>query len=157
MAKQQCLVCKEQFEIGKWTCADGVANHVVEMKTYRALDAPSDAGKPTEGTLMPIVRGRTVICNIPPARKVMEGGEVRMVGEGSVEFLNGRYSTSDPEKQYWLDKKPAYSASEEAWKANWLSKDELLAEKELQLQAIQQRLENERNELLAQVKQQKRA
>ena len=38
------------------------------------------------------------------------------------------------------------------WKAVWLTKDELFAEKELELKAREQRLENERNELLASTK-----
>ena len=75
-----------------------------------------------------------------------------MVGEGSVEFINGRFSSSDPEIQYWLDKKAAYNATEDQWKAVWLTKDELFAEKELELKAREQRLENERNELLASTK-----
>jgi hypothetical protein len=93
----ECVVCKKEFGVGQWACSDGVSNHVVEEKTYRVLDAPSEAGRPAEGSLMPIVRGRTTVCNIPPPRKVMEGGEVRHVGEGSVEFINGRFSSKDPE------------------------------------------------------------
>ena len=154
--KWKCINCNKEFMVGEWACSDGISNHVVEEKTYRVLDAPSDAGKPAEGTLMPIVRGRTTVCNIPPPKKVMEGGEVRQIGEGSVEFINGRFSTSDPEIQYWLDKKPAYQATEDQWKATWLSKDEQLAEKEIALRAVERRLENERNELLAQVKQKTR-
>lgn len=153
----KCTVCEKKFKVGDWTCSDGVQNHVVAEKTYRVCDAPSDPGKPADGSLMPIVRGRTMVCNIPPAKKVMEGGEVRMVGEGSVEFINGRYSTTNPEIQYWLDKKSAYNASEEQWKNTWLSKDELLEEKRLEVMALQQRVENERNALLNQVKQQKSA
>lgn len=148
----KCETCNKDFGVGHWSCSDGVSNHIVAEKTYRVLDAPSDAGRPAEGSLMPIVRGRTTVCNIPPPRKVMEGGEVRMVGEGSVEFINGRFSTKDPEIQYWLDKKPGYSATEDQWKRNWLTKDELLAEKEMQLQGLESRLENERNDLLTQVK-----
>lgn len=151
--KWNCEVCGKDFGIGQWSCTDGITNHVVSEKVYRVLDAPSDSGRPADGTLMPIVRGRTVVCNIPPPKKVMESGEVKMIGEGSVEFINGRFSTKDPEIQYWLDKKPGYSATEDQWKRNWLTKDELLAEKELQLQAAEQRLENERNELLSSVKQ----
>lgn len=149
----QCLNCKKKFESGQWTCIDGVSNHVVEEKTYRVLDAPSDRGTVAPGSSAPIVRGRTMVCNIPPAKKVMDKGEVRMIGEGSVEFINGRFTTSDPEIQYWLDKKPGYSATEEQWKRNWLSDKELLAEKEIELRAREQRIENERNELLAMTKQ----
>lgn len=148
----KCKVCEKEFKVGDWTCMDGQSNHIVDEKTYRALDAPTAPGRPAEGTLPPIVRGRTLVCNIPPPKKVMKDGEVQMVGEGSVEFINGRFSSSDPEIQYWLDKKAAYNATEDQWKAVWLTKDELFAEKELELKAREQRLENERNELLASTK-----
>ena len=98
-----------------------------------------------------------MVCNIPPDQKVMEGGEVRWTGQGSVEFINGRFTTSNPVQQYWLDKKPAYNMTEDQWKNAWLTKDELIAERELNVRALQQRLEAQQNELLAQVKQQKRA
>lgn len=153
----QCEVCNKTFKEGDWTCEDKISNHIVAEKTYRVLDAPADPGRPADGTLPPVIRGRTTVCNIPPPKKIMEGGEVRMVGEGSVEFLNGLYATSDPEKQFWLDKKPGYSATEEQWKSVWLSKTEQLAEKELELRAARERLENERNELLAMTKQRARA
>lgn len=148
----KCSICEKEFEVGQWTCSDGVRNHVIAEKTYRVLDAPADSGRPADGTMRPVVRGRTVVCNIPPPKKSMQDGEVRMIGEGSVEFINGTFTTSDPEIQYWLNKKPGYNASEDAWKRNWLSSDELLAEKELALKAMEQRLENEKNELLGQVK-----
>ena len=155
--KWTCLTCGKEFGVGKWTCTDGISNHVVAEKIYRVCDAPAEPGQPADGSKMPVIRGRTTVCNIPPPRKVMEGGEVRMVGEGSIEFINGRYATSDPEKQYWLDKKPGYSATEDQWKANWYTKDEMLADKELQLIAAKQRLESERNELLAMQKAQRGA
>jgi len=148
-----CEVCEKKFSPGQWTCSDKISNHVVAAKTYRSLDAPSDPGRPAAGSLPPVVRGRTMVCNIPPPQKVMEKDEVRWIGEGSVEFINGMYTTTDPQKQYWLDKRPAYNATEEQWKNTWHTKDERLAEKETQLRAMSERLENERNELLAQTKQ----
>lgn len=149
----KCNNCGKKFEVGQWKCADGTTNHVVDEKVYRCLDAPADPGRPAEGSLNPIVRGRTMVCNVPPPKKEVENGEVKYIGEGAVEFLNGRFTTSDPEIQYWLDKKPAYNATEEQWKNTWHTKDERLAEKELELRALQQRLESDRNDLLAQTRQ----
>jgi hypothetical protein len=154
--KYNCTECGKEFGVGEWICADGTVNHKVSEKVYRALDVPLDPGKPAAGTLGPVVRGRTVVCNIPPPKKVMENGEVHSVGEGSVEFVNGIYSTTDPEIQYWLDKKPGYQASEEQWKQKWYTSEELIAEKEIELNAKAARLENERNELLTQVQKQKK-
>src|SRR3954466_15959463 len=152
--KWKCEICEKEFKVGDWICQDGISNHVVAEKTYRALDAPADPGRPASGSLTPVVRGKTVVCNIPPAKHVIDPAtkEARQVGEGSVEFLNGRYSTRDPERQYWLDKKPGYNSTEDQWKACWLTKDEMLEEKRLQLVAMEQRLENHQNDLLAQTK-----
>ncbi len=148
----KCDVCGKKFKIGEWTCHDGIRNHTVQEKTYLVCDAPQDPGKPADGSLPPIVRGRTKVCNIPPPKKVMENGEVKYIGEGSVEFINGRFSTNDPEIQYWLDQKRAYNRSEADWEACWLTSTERLAKKELELVAYEQRLQSERNELLAQTK-----
>lgn len=154
IATQQfkCLECGQSFAPGSWTCADGQSMHRVESKTYRMTDAPADPDRTAPGTPQIIVRGRTVITKIPPPTKVIEGGEVRWVGEGSVEFVNGRYSTDNPEQQYWLNKKPFCNATEEQWKRAWLTKEELLAEKELDLLSMQSRLEIQQNELLSQTK-----
>ena len=148
----KCLICNKEFKVGEWTCSDGVGNHVVAEKTYRAIDAPSDPGQVAPGSFKQILRGQTVVCNIPPAKKVMVNGEVTMIGEGSVTFINGRFTTDNPELQYWLDKKPAYNCTEEQWKSVWMSKEEQLEEKRLELVAMQSRLENQQNELLAQTK-----
>lgn len=148
-----CTTCGKGFTVGEWLCASG-QNHTVEEKTFLSLDPPSAPGQYVGQP--PIIRGKTTVCNIPPPKKVMEGGEVKMVGEGSVEFINGKYTTGDPEKIFWLEKKPAYNATIEQWKAVWWTREEINSEKELELKAKEQRLENERNELLAQVKQKHR-
>ena len=151
----KCLTCGKKFKVGEWTCQDGVSNHVVEEKIYRALDAPQDIGyadskgTPLDGSLF----GETVVCSIPPPKKIIgENGEVSWSGEGSVVFHRGRYSTKDPEKQYWLDQRSAYNHSEEEWSARWLSMSQRLQLREQELHAREQRLENDRNELLAQTK-----
>lgn len=145
----KCLECGKKFGVGQWTCADNVSNHRVEEKTYRVLDAPSDPSTKDAS----LKDGRTIVCNIPPAHKVMEGTEAKLVGEGHVEFVRGRYATSDPEQQYWLDKKPAYNATEEQWRGAWYSDAQQLELGRLELAAARQRLENERNELLEKTKQ----
>ncbi|HXF14700.1 MAG TPA: hypothetical protein VN517_16205 [Terriglobales bacterium] len=154
MAQQwKCTACGKKFGIGEWKCADEISNHVVEEKTYRSADAPSDPGHPANGGMDSRRDGQTVVCNIPPARKMGEGADVRWVGEGSVTFIRGRFATSDPEQQYWLDKKPGYNVTEEQWAAAWLSDGQKLEMEKMQLKAERQRLENDRNELLAQTKQ----
>lgn len=141
----KCTECGKKFGVGDWTCSDGISNHRVEEKTYLCLDAPSDPSTKD----MSLKDGRTVVCNVPPAKKVMEGDQVRMIGEGSVEFIRGRFATSDPEQQYWLDKRPAYNATEEEWRNVWYSDRQKIEIDKMENAAMKQRLENERNELLA--------
>lgn len=152
----KCENCGKDFTVGEWQCVDGTS-HVVPKKEYRTLDAPLDPGRAAEGSMNSMIRGRTVVCNIPPATKVMENGEVKWVGEGSVEFINGYFATTNPEHQYWLDKKPAYNATLAQWKERWLTSNERLADKELELTAMATRLENERNDLLSQTRQKVKA
>jgi hypothetical protein len=147
LATWKCENCGKKFTVGDWTCSDG-SNHVVAEKTYRCLDAPSD---PSSKDAL-LKEGRTVVCNIPPPTRVMDGQDAKWVGEGSVEFIRGRFATTDPVQQYWLDKKPGYNATEEQWKSVWYSQSQQLELGRMELAAAQQRLENERNELLAMTK-----
>lgn len=147
----KCTECNKKFGVGQWVCSDGISNHKVAEKTYLVLDAPSDPSTKNDS----LKDGRTVVCNIPPPHRVMEGNDAKWVGEGSIEFIRGRYATTDPEKQYWLDKKPGYNATEEQWRSVWFSDAAQLELGKLELVTARQRLENERNELLSQIKQQK--
>jgi hypothetical protein len=149
-----CLNCEKEFAVGDWLCINGVTNHVVAAKEYLLADAPTDPGHPERGGMDSKRDGRTRICNIPPPKKVMRGDEIQWVGEGYVEFIRGRFSTSDPEAQYWLDRKGGF-CTEAEWQAAWLSQSQQLEIREMGLRAREQRLENDRNELLTQVKQQK--
>jgi hypothetical protein len=151
----KCVNCDETFRVGDWLCVDKLTNHVVERKEYLLADAPSDPGHASSGGMDSLRDGRTIICNIPPPQKVMEGDEVKWVGEGHVEFVRGRYSTTDPQQQYWLDRKGGF-CSQERWEQVWLSQSQQLQLKEMSLKAREQRLENDRNELLTQVQKQKK-
>ena len=148
----KCLRCERTFKEGQWICEDGQSNHEVAEKTYRSLDATHDPGNPHAER-----DGRTRVCNIPPAKKVMVGNDVRWEGEGSVDFIRGRFSTTNPEIQYWLDKRPAYNATEEQWKTAWLTDFQQVTLEKMQLKADRERLEMERNELLAKTKKEKGA
>lgn len=147
----KCVKCEKTFKVGEWLCEDRVTNHVVAEKEYLLADAPTDPGHPERGGMDSKRDGRTRICNIPPPQKVMEGDEVRMIGEGYVEFVRGRFSTTDPQAQYWLDRKGGF-CTQAQWEAAWLSQSQQLEIKEMNLKAREQRLENERNELLAKTK-----
>jgi hypothetical protein len=147
----KCNVCGKKFSVGEWTCADGQSNHVVEMKEYLLADAPTDPGHPANGGVDSLRDGRTRICNIPPDKQIVRNGEVSIIPGGYVEFIRGRFSSDNPEIQYCLDKKKGW-CSEEQWNTAWLSQNQRLDIKTMQLQALEQRLENQQNELLAQQK-----
>lgn len=147
----KCEVCGKKFTVGEWTCADGMTNHIVAAKEYLLADAPTDPGHPINGGEGSLRDGKTRICNIPPDKQVVVNGELRAMPGGYVEFVRGRYGSTDPEIQYYLDKKGGF-CTEAEWSAVWLSKTQQLQLREMKLQAAEQRLQNERNELLTQVK-----
>jgi hypothetical protein len=150
----KCLVCEKKFSVGEWICQDGQSNHVVASKEYLLADAPTDTGRPERGGMDSLRDGRTRICNIPPDKQAVVNGELRGIPGGYVEFIRGRYSSDNPEIQYCLDKKGGF-CTQERWESVWLSQSQQLELKEMSLHAREQRLENERNELLSQVKKQK--
>src|SRR5438105_2778437 len=98
LAIWKCKTCGKDFKVGDWVCADGQTNHTVEAKEYLLADAPSDPGHVAPGSTINVALrdGRTRICGIPPPKKVVEGTDTRFVGEGYVEFIRGRFATSDP-------------------------------------------------------------
>jgi hypothetical protein len=152
----KCEVCEKTFKVGDWICQDGQVNHKVAYKLYLLADAPSDPGHLALGSnINPALReGRTRICNIPPDKTVLRNGEAVTVPGSYVEFIQGRFSSNDPEIQYCLDKKGGF-CSQEQWDAAWLTDNQRLTKQRLELDAMAQRLENDRNELLAQQKQQR--
>lgn len=116
-----CLSCGEQFAAGDWLCSNG-QKHVLTEKTYLLNDAPAqfprdEAGKPLPKT------GRTIITNIPPgvpASAVPPGSDDPMYGGGTVTFYDGRYQTTDPLEQFYLDQRRGY-CTEAEWEAAWLT------------------------------------
>jgi hypothetical protein len=153
MQSWKCIECNKKFGVGDWTCADGQSNHVVEAKTYLMADAPSDPGHPEKGGADSLRDGRTRICNIPPDKTVLRNGESAIIPGGYVEFIRGRYETSNPEIQYYLERtRSKHFVSEDQWSQAWLSQSQHMELREMKLAAREQRLENERNELLSQTK-----
>lgn len=147
----KCLECGKKFGPDGFACVDGTSIHVVETKEYLLNDAPSDPGHPERGGMDSRRDGRTRICNIPPDRTVLKNGEAALVPGGYVEFIRGRFSTNNPEIQYYLEKKGGF-CTESEWAAAWLSQSQQLDMREMKISAQEQRLENERNALLAKTK-----
>ena len=145
-----CLECDKNFKPGEYECTPG-QKHVVKAKRYYMDDAPT---VPEWRDGRPFINkgaSRTVVLNIPPEQVRKEGEEIVRVPGGSVEFVRGMFETTDPEHQFYLDRK-AGLCSEERWKEVYLNDDEKMQIEKMQLAAERTRLENERNELLAHVK-----
>jgi hypothetical protein len=98
-----------------------------EEKTYLLADAPQQSGLTSERKPLP-KSGRTiVVLPIAEVRDAVPGSyETTLTAQEigtAVEFVNGRYSTSDPEIQRHLDARGGW-CSEEQWEAAWLSDEE---------------------------------
>lgn len=152
----KCETCGKKFTVGEFLCADGQTNHLVARKEYLLADAPSDPGHPANGGMDSLRDGRLRICNIPPDKSVQVAGEVQRVPGGYVEFIRGRFATTDPETQYYLDKKGGY-CTEAQWEHAWLSNNQQLLLEQQRLSAMRARLESQENELLAMTRAQKTA
>lgn len=145
-----CLECEKDFQAPNWVCATG-ANHVVEEKRYYMADAPTCV-ELRNG--MPYVNKRdscTRVLNIPPEKKVEEAGEIQRIPGGIVDFVRGMFATTDPEIQFYLDKKEGL-CSKERWEEVYLTDNEKMELHKLKMQSQFNRLEQNYNELLAKVK-----
>jgi hypothetical protein len=147
----KCQECGNEFGVGDWLCNDGATNHVVESKEYLMDDAPSDPGHAAIGGADALRDGRTRVCNIPPDKTVLRNGETALIPGSYVEFVRGRFSTTNPEIQHYLNKKGGF-CNEARWRQVWLSQEQQFELDKMKLAADRQRLENDRNELLSQVK-----
>lgn len=150
----KCLECEKEFKDGDWEpCGAEGVKHRVQSKQYFMDDAPTHVetkdGKPyiNKGT------SRTTVLNVPPERKVRDGDDLRIIPGGSVEFVRGRFTTDDPEIQFYLEKKKNL-CDETRWNEVYLNDDEKMALERMALKAERSRLESERNELLKMVQDQ---
>ena len=146
----KCENCGKTFTVNEWMC-DEAYPHIVKEKEYLLNDAPSDPGMSRDRINEALRHGTTRICNIPPDKLIQNGTETIRIPGGYVEFRQGRFSTNNPEVQYYLDKKGGFCTKEQ-WDAAWLTPQQQLEQKQLEVEAMKQRLEVERNELLAQTK-----
>src|SRR5579859_3144975 len=148
-----CLECDKDFKPGNWECTPGIP-HVVPLKKYFMDDAPTVIQYDALNNRHPYIdkkSARTLVLNIPPERKEQNGDEFIRIPGGSVEFVRGRYETTNPEIQFYLDRK-AGLCSEERWNEVYLNDDEKLQIQQMQVKAAQHRLEQDRNELLERIK-----
>lgn len=147
----KCKNCEQEFKAGDWICATG-ENHVVEAKAYYMDDAPTVADR--DGKIDK--HATTTVLNIPPERQVKVGNDVQRQGGGSVVFVRGRFDTTDPEQQFYLDKHKGL-CNKARWEAVYFSSEEKQQMERMELDARQRRIEAQENALLAKVQKQVRA
>ena len=143
------------FNPPNFECFPGM-KHLVENKRYYMADAPT-VREWRDG--MPFINkgaARTVVLNIPPEKQIREGENVTRIPGGSVEFVRGLFETTDPEIQFYLDRKDGL-CSKERWEEVYINDDERAQMRNMELKAREQRLQDRENELLSMVKKQKSA
>lgn len=93
--------CGKEFEPGNWECMPGVL-HQVAPKTYYMADAPyCDFKRDADG--MAFRSSRTRLHAIPDDQVRDERGNQKTVSYQPVIFVQGRYETTNPREQFYLE------------------------------------------------------
>lgn len=145
LQKFNCLNCEKEFEAGDWYCKDG-SLHRVQSKIYYVIDAPADRRDCKNSRLM--------ILNLIPERQETRGNDIVRVPGKHVEFVRGLYETDDPQYQIALDKRNNVFHGDEGrklWENAYMSDAEKQQLDKIRLQGEVNRLQVERNQLLAEV------
>ena len=147
MALQEfkCTRCEKKFRAPEWDCADGQP-HEVEEKEYYVLDAPADRRD--------CRNSRLTICNVIPEQKRTQGNDIIFIPGTNVEFIRGTFKTSSPQIQMGLDhRKGVYHGAEgkKLWEDKYFSDTEKAEMQRIEMRSEMQRMEHQKNELLAQV------
>lgn len=151
-----CLACDAQFSPrkGEFYCPTGEP-HRLAPKTYYMDDAPTDPGPFENGVATGDNRrhSRCIVSNLVPEKHYIQGTERKHVPGRDVIFIRGTYTTEDAEEQYWLDRKPGL-CTKARWEEVYLTDHQKIELQRMEIAAARNRLEIERNELLAMAKNQ---
>jgi hypothetical protein len=94
---------------------------------YLLADAPQQSGFTSEGRPLPKAGRTIIVLSIAAVSDAAPGSyETTLTAQEigtAVEFVNGKFSTADPEIQQHLDARGGW-CSEEQWEAAWLSQAE---------------------------------
>jgi hypothetical protein len=94
--------CGKEFKFGAWECFPGV-KHTVEAKTYYLNDAPHcDPKLDPDG--LSLRASRSHVHVIPEKKFKDENGNLVIQATPPVLFVQGQYSTTDPEQQYFIER-----------------------------------------------------
>lgn len=154
--KFKCLgICKREFTFGDWECFPG-QSHEVEAKSYYLADAPfmskHDLEKDPDGLMLR--NSQTYLHCIPERTFKDDTGQLAKHTFQPILFKRGRFETTNPMEQYYLERSK-HPVSYEKWfeayhtpKQKQNIKDNSLVTREREIE----RKEREVNDLLAQAK-----
>ena len=149
--KNRCLACGLEFTYADgFDCAAQPGRHTVESKEYYHLGA---------GHIQNIRERRkfSPTLNLKSDMEVRDKitGQISRVEGVLVHFREGgKYETSDPQEQYYLDMHPAVMSGKEgmdAWDRMYLTQDQQTQKAQSQLQELQRQIRDS-NALLDRVK-----
>lgn len=156
-----CLTCGNKFDPqqAQFNCPTGQP-HKLPVKIYYKDDAPSDPGPFIMSPHGPIATGgnrkhaQTIIANLVPERTIIRDGQTQVVPGRSVTFIRGMYSTDLAEEQFYLDirERDGATCDKARWEEVYLTDHQRLELQKMDLSAREQRLEQDRSDLLSKVK-----
>lgn len=144
-----CTVCKKGFDYPDFDCTRQPGKHSVETKNYYHLGGASIQNPRDRRMFSP-----TVVLNAGKER-ISDSGDSVTLGRVVITFNDGgTFSTSDPEQQYYLDRKHGISEGEEglkAWQKIYLTPEQRKNVAETELAEIDRKI-REQNDVLARAK-----
>lgn len=149
LAKYHCTRCEADFTAGDWHCKTGEV-HVVAPETYYVMDAPAIK---TDAQAMK--SSGLIMANVLPEQRIIKGNDVQVVPGTNVHFVRGTHSTTDPRIQDALNQRKGVHRGPEGialWEKEYLTASEKSDINDARQKKYIERLENERNSLLEQVK-----
>jgi hypothetical protein len=125
-------------------------------------DAPSDPGPFIMGPHGPVATGdnrrhaQTQLANLIPEKTIIRDGQAQVVPGKTVTFIRGCYSTDLAEEQFYLDIRERDGAlcTKERWEQVYLTDNQRIELREMNVAAREQRLEQPSSSLLDKVKKQ---
>jgi hypothetical protein len=147
-----CTVCKKEFKYPDFVCTERIGNHVVAEKTYVHGGSSNIQNIRDRRRFSPTVFLRADTEAITPSGQIVHTEPL------VVEFSDARFTTGDPEKQYYLEnlaaKKFPISWGEEGekvWRENQLSPTQQADLQKAELADLTRKIK-ESNDLLSQTR-----
>jgi hypothetical protein len=147
-----CTVCKKDFDYPDFDCTKQIGKHTVEAKTYVHGGSSNIQNIRDRRRFSPTVFLRADTQAITPTGQIVHTDPL------VVEFTDAKYTTGNPEEQYWLEtvaskKFPIYwgEEGEKVWRENQLSPTQQAEIQRAELADLTRKIK-ESNDLLSQTR-----